>query len=918
MASLTSKELTGRYNVREFGLQTGSSDGRSSINRAIIQANIDGGGTVVMPADLGTIYVSGPIQLRSNVHLVIDCTVSLMTDRNSNIIESYNAAEALTNVRLLGYGVLDGNRSNQDEDQSGVPLGLASAITGGMLENISDLWVETLTFKSCLADGLAIVGCTRVHVNAVTATDNGRHGVLVNSSTGVTVAEPHSYDNSKVETAGTGDGVHFDNASTDNAVIGPRCYDTLANPNKRQGYGVREAASSSCNRNVITGGALNGNRTGTHSLIGAASLYTDALVATTGTPEAEAINSSGALGSSTFAAPLDHVHGMPAAGTPVNQAIGDSAAAGNATTFARSNHVHGMPDSAVTSNQAIGDTAAEGVAVTVALSDHKHGMPAAAAPALVLGTAAVEGDATTLVRSNATIVAFDTTDPTTQASGDFAAVGAAAVAARRDHKHAMPEALLPSLWGTGADGAIANLTDADSNATTIAQSGTLSATSNRTFRATGNISVSQDITIGKQNGQARGSFPTTHGSPGIELGAILAALGSKGIPSPIRPGGDNTSLVGGIVQLLSGATVDIGAAITAQGANAASDGGGGGGLVVVLAKTSITGAGAIDVSAAAGHATAAARGGAGSYSGAPGGHAGIGGSGGGGSGGYQGAITAGAAGGLGAGFIAGKAGAAGYDGAAALGGGGGGGSLDNTAAAPTNANGADGAAGGGILSYYAPKGTVLGYSGAVRATVASSGNGGAGANAGGNGGTNGGGGGGGGAGSGAGTAAGVGGAATALGGSGGGGAGASGGGDPSANGGAGASGSADLYVLSSPSVYAGLPGGMGGGGGGGATNGNATPTGTGGAGGAGAAGIAAFVASMGNGAGGAGANGTAGQDGNGGKAGGAGGAGGNGGGAAGLVLLIAPSITYNGTVTGRLVTITGAAALNFIRGFAVV
>lgn len=41
------------------------------------------------------------------------------------------------------------------------------------------------------------------------------------------------------------------------------------------------------------------------------------------------------------------------------------------------------------------------------------------------------------MRSDATIAAFDATSPSTQAFGDAAAVGAAAFAARRDHKHAM-------------------------------------------------------------------------------------------------------------------------------------------------------------------------------------------------------------------------------------------------------------------------------------------------------------------------------------------------------------------------------------------------------------------------------------------------------------------------------------------------
>ena len=61
-----------------------------------------------------------------------------------------------------------------------------------------------------------------------------------------------------------------------------------------------------------------------------------------------------------------------------------------------------------------------------------------ATPAIVLGTAAAAGAASSVIRSDATIVAFDATVPVTQAFSDAAATGSAAVAARRDHVHGMP------------------------------------------------------------------------------------------------------------------------------------------------------------------------------------------------------------------------------------------------------------------------------------------------------------------------------------------------------------------------------------------------------------------------------------------------------------------------------------------------
>src|SRR5207302_1580277 len=79
-----------------------------------------------------------------------------------------------------------------------------------------------------------------------------------------------------------------------------------------------------------------------------------------------------------------------------------------------------------------------GSAGVAARRDHVHGRESFATPAIVLGTAAAAGAAATPIRSDSTIVAFDATAPVTQAFSDVAAAGAAAVAARRDHKHGMP------------------------------------------------------------------------------------------------------------------------------------------------------------------------------------------------------------------------------------------------------------------------------------------------------------------------------------------------------------------------------------------------------------------------------------------------------------------------------------------------
>lgn len=90
--------------------------------------------------------------------------------------------------------------------------------------------------------------------------------------------------------------------------------------------------------------------------------------------------------------------------------------------------------------------------------------PAFATPSIVLGTAAAAGAATTVIRSDSTIVAFDATSPTTQAIGDSAATGSAAVAARRDHKHAMPA------FGSVTAQTTAGASSSDGTAVTVSHS----------------------------------------------------------------------------------------------------------------------------------------------------------------------------------------------------------------------------------------------------------------------------------------------------------------------------------------------------------------------------------------------------------------------------------------------------------------
>jgi hypothetical protein len=82
-------------------------------------------------------------------------------------------------------------------------------------------------------------------------------------------------------------------------------------------------------------------------------------------------------------------------------------------------------------------------------------LPVGGTPALTFGTTNTAGSSTHFLRDDDTILAFDATNPTTQAFSDSASVGSATVAARRDHKHAMMAA--PTSV-TGNAGTVTNAT----------------------------------------------------------------------------------------------------------------------------------------------------------------------------------------------------------------------------------------------------------------------------------------------------------------------------------------------------------------------------------------------------------------------------------------------------------------------------
>jgi hypothetical protein len=187
--------------------------------------------------------------------------------------------------------------------------------------------------------------------------------------------------------------------------------------------------------------------------VAATTIRSDSTIVTfdTTAPVVQNFGDTAATGAVNLAARRDHVHGMPA--NPVSFAtptiaLGTAAASGAAGTVIRADSTIAAFDVTVPTTSAVGDAASTGVVNFASRRDHAHGRESFVTNTVTLGTAATAGAATTLIRSDAGIAAFDTTVPTTSAVGDAAATGAINFAARRDHLHGREAFATPVATGT--------------------------------------------------------------------------------------------------------------------------------------------------------------------------------------------------------------------------------------------------------------------------------------------------------------------------------------------------------------------------------------------------------------------------------------------------------------------------------------
>lgn len=108
------------YNVKDYGaLGNGIADDATAIQRAIDACTEAGGGQVLFPA--GHIFMSGPLQLKSNIDLHLEPNATLLANPNEDIYRlsafGDNRGEGMMwlwckdieNLSITGTGTIDGN-----------------------------------------------------------------------------------------------------------------------------------------------------------------------------------------------------------------------------------------------------------------------------------------------------------------------------------------------------------------------------------------------------------------------------------------------------------------------------------------------------------------------------------------------------------------------------------------------------------------------------------------------------------------------------------------------------------------------------------------------------------------------------------------------------------------------------------------
>jgi len=211
---------TAPFNVRNFGAAgDGAQSDTEAINKAIQAASQAGGGTVLVPAGK---YLTGTVQLQSNVTLWIDAGATLLG--TSNLSEyrwpqggrewdgAIILANGVRNVALMGRGTINGQNLNNPRGEEHIRGPHAV-----LFNNSKDVVVRDITIRDSGNYSLIFRSCERVTIDNFSAY-NGYDGINMHDVRQATISNCKLY---------TGDdslaGAYWENVTVTNCILNSSC-----------------------------------------------------------------------------------------------------------------------------------------------------------------------------------------------------------------------------------------------------------------------------------------------------------------------------------------------------------------------------------------------------------------------------------------------------------------------------------------------------------------------------------------------------------------------------------------------------------------------------------------------------------------------------------------------------------------------
>lgn len=154
------------YNILDYGASRDSlKESTAGIQKAIDLCNAKGGGTVLVPS--GT-FLSGMIQLKSNVNLHLDPKATIKAIANGTLYGSLISIDAAENVSITGKGLLFGNgtRFIIKESAPGRPRIVA-------VKNSKKVTIEDIRLRNSASWALSLSGNEHVVIRNISVYSHG-------------------------------------------------------------------------------------------------------------------------------------------------------------------------------------------------------------------------------------------------------------------------------------------------------------------------------------------------------------------------------------------------------------------------------------------------------------------------------------------------------------------------------------------------------------------------------------------------------------------------------------------------------------------------------------------------------------------------------------------------------------------------